>query len=280
MANVYLSGSVHTYTVGGSTGASSPALGYADIFTATISCSSTGTVKLDLQVALGSSNSWTVLDSWNIDVASAGSQYSQRNLSVEASIPVSFAPYDYGQDIKWKLRATDPSGSKMSYFPTNSQYYLIASPPALTSCTIYNQHSDNNVTGSVGATSTRTGHIWKYGRIKFPKDETVSSWWVDGINVDVTDYSSGVSGNSAYVDFTIPETIDPGTEVQFKVGGWTSYSYRKKEFTFSMLTAPNPFTEDSFVFPQVIKPFTANSVETIKFGWPAASPSNYDIRYK
>ena len=274
---------ISTYTALNGNGINKYQKGYADKIQPKITANKSGTLKIIVEMSNSNNTDSTttydqtytfkdykltsydnvILDTYDINIA-AVNKFSEETLK--------------STNIKWRLKFVLTDGiddSDAKYFPTEEGYfYAIAHAPSLRD--YYNQFDNKDIKG------TNKGEIWREVRMKFYNDTstpivsvTATATTPNGKVISLnTSVDTSTSGNERYVDITLPDGIEGGSEVQITASLTNSDKTIKKEVscTVNETAVPNmgPLTHGA----RIIHPFTDTGTYQISMAWPFGNYEN------
>ena len=182
-------------------------------------------------------------------------------------------------NIKWRLKFVLTDGiddSDARYFPADGYFYTIAHAPSLRD--YYNQFDNKDIK------DTNKGEIWREVRMKFYNDTstpivsvTATATTPNGKAISLnTSVDTSTSGNERYVDITLPDGIEGGSDVQITASLTNSDKTIKKEVSCAVkeTAVPNmgPLTHGA----RIIHPFTDTGTYQISMTWPFGNYENIE----
>lgn len=276
---------ISTYTALNGNGINGYQKGYADKIQPKITANKIGTLKIIVEMS----------NSNNTDSTTTYDQtYTFKDYKLTSYDNVILDTYDINiaavrkfsetirkfTNIKWRLKFVLTDGiddSDAKYFPTDDGYfYTIAHAPSLRD--YYNQFDNKDIKG------TNKGEIWREIRMKFYNDTstpivsvTATATTPNGKVISLnTSVDTSTSGNERYVDITLPDGIEGGSEVQITASLTNSDKTIKKEVscTVNETAVPNmgPLTHGA----RIIHPFTDTGTYQISMTWPFGNYENIE----
>ena len=276
---------ISTYTALNGNGIDRYQKGYADTIQPKITANKGGTLKI--MVEMSNSN--------NTDSTTTYDQtYTFKDYNLTSYNNVILDTYDINiaavrkfsetirkfTNIKWRLKFVLTDGiddSDAKYFPTDDGYfYTIAHAPSLRD--YYNQFDNKDIKG------TNKGEIWREVRMKFYNDTstpivsvTATATTPKGEVISLnTSVDTSTSGNERYVDITLPDGIEGGSDVQITASLTNSDKTIKKEVSCAVkeTAVPNmgPLTHGA----RIIHPFTDTGTYQISMTWPFGNYENIE----
>lgn len=268
---------ISTYTALNGNGINKYQKGYADKIQPKITANKSGTLKIIVEMS----------NSNNTDSTTTYDQtYTFKDYKLTSYDNVILDTYDINiaavrkfsetirkfTNIKWRLKFVLTDGiddSDAKYFPTEEGYfYAIAHAPSLRD--YYNQFDNKDIKG------TNKGEIWREVRMKFYNDTstpivsiTATATTPNGKVISLnTSVDTSTSGNERYVDITLPDGIEGGSDVQITASLTNSDKTIKKEVSCAVkeTAVPNmgPLTHGA----RIIHPFTDTGTYQISMAWP------------
>ena len=276
---------ISTYTALNGNGIDRYQKGYADTIQPKITANKSGTLKIIVEMSNSNNTDSTttydqtytfkdykltnydnvILDTYDINIA-AVRKFSETIRKFT--------------NIKWRLKFVLTDGiddSDAKYFPTEEGYfYTIAHSPSLRD--YYNQFDNKDIKG------TNKGEIWREVRMKFYNDTstpivsvTATATTPKGEVISLnTSVDTSTSGNERYVDITLPDGIEGGSDVQITASLTNSDKTIKKEVSCAVkeTAVPNmgPLTHGA----RIIHPFTDTGTYQISMTWPFGNYENIE----
>ena len=268
---------ISTYTALNGNGINKYQKGYADKIQPKITANKSGTLKIIVEMS----------NSNNTDSTTTYDQtYTFKDYKLTSYDNVILDTYDINiaavrkfsetirkfTNIKWRLKFVLTDGiddSDAKYFPTEEgHFYAIAHAPSLRD--YYNQFDNKDIKG------TNKGEIWREVRMKFYNDTstpivsvTATATTPNGKVISLnTSVDTSTSGNERYVDITLPDGIEGGSDVQITASLTNSDKTIKKEVSCAVkeTAVPNmgPLTHGG----TIIYPFTDTGTYQISMAWP------------
>ena len=268
---------ISTYTALNGNGINKYQKGYADKIQPKITANKSGTLKIIVEMS----------NSNNTDSTTTYDQtYTFKDYKLTSYDNVILDTYDINiaavrkfsetirkfTNIKWRLKFVLTDGiddSDAKYFPTEEgHFYAIAHAPSLRD--YYNQFDNKDIKG------TNKGEIWREVRMKFYNDTstpivsvTATATTPNGKVISLnTSVDTSTSGNERYVDITLPDGIEGGSDVQITASLTNSDKTIKKEVSCAVkeTAVPNmgPLTHGA----RIIHPFTDTGTYQISMAWP------------
>lgn len=182
-------------------------------------------------------------------------------------------------NIKWRLKFVLTDGiddSDARYFPAGGYFYTIAHSPSLRD--YYNQFDNKDIKG------TNKGEIWREVRMKFYNDTstpivsvTATATTPKGKVISLnTSVDTSTSGNERYVDITLPDDIEGGSEVQITASLTNSDKTIKKEVSCTVNETAIPNMGSLTHGARIIHPFTDTGTYQISMTWPFGNYENIE----
>ena len=268
---------ISTYTALNGNGINKYQKGYADKIQPKITANKSGTLKIIVEMS----------NSNNTDSTTTYDQtYTFKDYKLTSYDNVILDTYDINiaavrkfsetirkfTNIKWRLKFVLTDGiddSDAKYFPTDDGYfYTIAHSPSLRD--YYNQFDNKDIKG------TNKGEIWRKVRMKFYNDTstpivsvTTTATTPNGKVISLnTSIDTSTNGNERYVDITLPDGIEGGSDVQITVLLTNSDKTITKKVsctvTETLAPAMGPLTHGG----TIIYPFKDTGTYQISMAWP------------
>lgn len=268
------------YTIGGSSGVNGNNLGYAYGMTPSLKCNKSCNLRITRQYRIGSSTTWqdgiSTLFAYSINTNPTNLE----NYNLFEQVP----DLNDTANFYWRLKVEatgDLDSSNTIYFPpkqSNNDTYFTIAPFMGSGANVFNKFADENVTGS------NQNQVYRQLRIKFSADTSISSYSVSaGSDITGISYVTSTSNNSTQIDVTLPDNINPGTQIVCTVTGQTVTG---AQFTRSRVItpvtetlAPNLSNEIN-PYPTSISPFTASGTYAVSIVDPLSGGtfSQYNIQ--
>lgn len=277
---------ISTYTALNGNGINEYQKGYADKIQPKITANKNGTLKIIVEMSNSNNTDSTttydqtytfkdykltsydnvILDTYDINIA-AVNKFSEETLK--------------STNIKWRLKFILTDGidnSDARYFPADGYFYTIAHSPSLNAR--FNRFTDSKVPGTIA------DQIWREVRMKFYNDTstpivsvTATATTPNGKVISLnTSVDTSTSGNERYVDITLPDGIEGGSEVQITVSLTNSNKSITKKVSCTVTETPAPAMGLLTHGGPIIRPFTVLDTDSyqISMAWPFGNYTNIE----
>ena len=262
---------ISTYTALNGNGINEYQKGYADKIQPKITANKSGTLKIIVEMSSSNNTNLTttydytytfkdykltsydnvILDTYDINIA-AVNKFSKETLK--------------STNIKWRLKFILTDGidnSNAKYFPADGYFYTIAHSPSLDAS--FNRFADSKIPGTIA------NQIWREVRMQFYNDTSTPIISVTAKANDTllsATFNTFTSGNERYVDITLPDGIEGGSEVQITASLTNSDKTIKKEVSCTVTETPAPNMGPLTHGGTIIYPFTDTGTYQISMAWP------------
>ena len=275
---------ISTYTALNGNGINKYQKGYADKIQPKITANKIGTLKIIVEMSNSNNTDSTttydqtytfkdykltsydnvILDTYDINIA-AVNKFSEETLK--------------STNIKWRLKFILTDGidnSNAKYFPADGYFYTIAHSPSLIAS--FNRFADSKVPGTIA------NQIWRKVRMKFYNDTstpivsvTTTATTPNGKVISLnTSINTSTSGNERYVDITLPDGIEGGSDVQITALLTNSDKTITKKVSCTVTETPVPAMGPLTHGARIIRPFTDTGTYQISMAWPFGNSENIE----
>ena len=281
---------VTTYNALGGTGKIGSQLGYAYAIRPNITTNITGTVKITVEMTAADSDSDTnstssykyryLLPNYSLTSTST-SNVNLNTYDIHTVVSKFSEEIQLTKNIKWRLKFVLNDGiedSEPVYYPTVGKFYAIARAPSLMGC--FNQFSNSDIE------DTKEREIWRKVRMQFYNDTstpivsvTATATTNDNKNISLnTSVDTSTGGNERYVDITLPDGIEGGSNIQITASLTNSEGTIEKTVSCTVTETLAPAMGLLTHGGPIIRPFTVLDTDSyqISMAWPFGNYTNIE----
>lgn len=281
-----VNGIVPTYTFAGSDGKTGSQLGYAYKILPTISVNKPGTLTIFIDMKADNTTDpttdYTYTKTFTHELTSASKFTPDNDYNIYTQAIAHFGSTMLSTNIKWRLRFqlsdSNNENSEIVSYPGDQTFYTIAHSAELKG--VYNQFANSNITGTLNR------QVWKKVRLKFDNDTSVPNISVsakkgeDKVEPLISTITNSDDNKFKYIDLTLPDNIEGGSEINITVSFQDSDSQPTKtsEYSQSVTETLIPTLVNFSHHAETIYPFTSKDTDTfeIKINWPFGSYNALD----